>query len=283
MEIGAGVRNHKVGDLIVVAAGAACGKCRRCLSGQLNLCEGYRTGVSQARPYGTTPELNGGHAEYLEVVGADLNATTIPEGITDEQAILLTDALATAWYGVKMSQVGPGDTVAVIGQGPIGRLAAEVAFAVGASAVYAIDPQEHRRSQAQTIGAMALHPDEAVQRIFEDTKGLGVDSVIEAVGVGPTLIQAVTLARVGGRLSVLGVLQSSVSFPLQLAQAKSLNIHMGIAGVVESWAELIPLLQRGRIKGEGLFTHHFDLSQGAEAFRMFDAREDGVIKVMMTP
>jgi 2-desacetyl-2-hydroxyethyl bacteriochlorophyllide A dehydrogenase len=283
MEVGAGVRKHKVGDRILIAGGAACGTCRRCLAGQGNMCEGYRSGKAHGTAYGISPGLNGGHAEYLEVVNADLTAAAIPEGVTDEQAILLTDALATGYYGVKMSQVGPGDTVAVIGQGPVGLLAAEAAMAVGASAVYAIDPQEERRNMAASFGAIPLHPDEAVQRIYQDTKGLGVDSVIEAVGAGPTLSLAVKMARLGGRLSILGILQSSTSMPLHIVQAKSLVVHMGIAGIVDSWPELIPLIQNGRIKGAGLFTHHFNLSEGAEAYRLFNAREDGVIKVMITP
>lgn len=283
VEVGAGVRRHQVGERVVVAGGSSCGKCRRCLAGQLNLCEGYRHGGFYGAAYGITPLQHGGHAEYLEVVNADIGATTIPDGVSDEQAILLTDALATGYYGVKMSKVGPGDTVAVIGQGPIGRLAAESALAIGASAVYAIDPQEARRNAAAAFGAIPLHPDEAVQRTREDTKGLGVDSVIEAVGVGPTLKQAVKLARHGGRLSVLGILQASTDMPLHIVQGKCLEVHMGVAGVADSWPELIPLLQNGRIKADGVFTHHFDLSEGAEAYRMFDAREDGIIKAMITP
>ncbi len=283
MEVGSGVHRHKIGDRILLAPGAACGTCRRCLSGQMNLCEGYRHGPGHGAPYGISPMLNGGHAEYIEVVNADLSATAIPDGISDEQAILLTDALATGYHGVKMSNVGPGDTVAVIGQGPVGRMAAEAAVAVGASTVFAIDPQESRRNQALTFGAIPMHPDEAESTILEVTKGLGVDSVIEAVGAGPTLMQAVTLARHGGRLSILGVLQNDTSMPLHVAQMKNLIVHMGIAGVVDTWQELIPLIQNNRIKGEGTFTHSFDLADGAEAFRMFNNREDGVVKVVMTP
>lgn len=123
-----------------------------------------------------------------------------------------------------MSQVGPGDTVAVIGQGPVGRMAAEAALAVGASAVYAIDPQPERRNLALTFSAIPLHPEEAIKRAYEDTKGLGVDSVIEAVGVGPSLTQAVKLARLGGRLSILGILQASTSMPLHIVQGKNLVV-----------------------------------------------------------
>jgi len=182
-----------------------------------------------------------------------------------------------------MSKVGPGDTVAVIGQGPIGHMAAEAAMAIGASIVYAIDPQETRRIMALAFGGTPVHPDDAVAKVYADTKGLGVDSVIEAVGIGPTLGQAVKMARTGGRLSILGILQANTSMPLHIAQMKSLQVHLGIAGVVDSWPELIPLLQNSRIKGDGVFTHEFKLADGAEAYRMFDAQEDGVIKVMITP
>ena len=82
---------------------------------------------------------------------------------------------------------------------------------------------------------------------------------------------------------MLGILQASTDMPLHIVQGKCLEVHMGVAGVADSWPELIPLLQNGRIKADGVFTHHFDLSEGAEAYRMFDAREDGIIKAMITP
>ncbi|MEM1402935.1 MAG: alcohol dehydrogenase catalytic domain-containing protein [Pseudomonadota bacterium] len=283
MEAGSGVKNHKVGDRVLVSGGTGCGKCRNCLAGHINLCEGYGPAGRGGTAYGISPKLHGGQAEFLEVVNADTGATKIPDGISDEQAVLLTDALATGYYGVTMSRVAKGDTVAVIGQGPVGVMAAEASVAVGAARVYTIDPQEERRSLSLTFGGIPLHPDGARQQIAEDTGGLGVDAVIEAVGAGPTLKQAVSIVRMGGRLSILGILQKDSAFPLHIAQAKSLEVHMGIAGVADSWPELLPLVQSGQIKGEGMFTHHFDLSQGEEAYRVFDAREDGVMKVLMTP
>ena len=282
VEVGAEVRKHRVGDRIIVSGGTGCGFCRRCLAGQFNLCEQtMRGGGSTA--YGIAPELNGGHAEYLEVRIADLGAARIPEGVTDEQAVLLTDAMATGYYGVKMAGVSPGDIVAVIGQGPIGLMAAEAAFAIGAARVFCIDPQSERRSKAAAFGGEPLEPGDAMRVTREATQGLGVDAVIEAVGVGPTLMQSVKLARLGGRISVLGVVQPGIELPFQIAQAKSLTIHIGIAGVANLWNELIPLVQAKKIRGDNVFTHHFSLSEGAEAFRMFDAREDGVMKTMLTP
>ena len=280
-EVGKAVRNHRVGDRILISGGIGCGECKRCRAGQFNQCEGAARGQG-GTAYGIHSSLNGGHAEYVEIRHADLGATTIPDGVTDEQAILLTDALATGYYGVKSIRVQPGDSVAVIGQGPVGRMAAEAAMAVGASRVYCIDPQESRRNASSSFGGIPLDPADAVVRITEDTKAVGVDGVIEAVGMGPTIEQGVQIARFGGRVSVLGVLQPDTPVPFQMAQAKSVSLHPGLAGVVDSWAELIPLVCGGRIKGEGVFTHQMPLSEGAEAFRMFEAREDGVIKIMMT-
>ena len=281
VEVGSGVSKHMIGDRLVIAGGKGCGQCKRCLRGEINLCEQSGLG-GDVGAYGIMPGLNGGHAEYLEVHFADIGAVKIPGGVSDEQAILLTDALATGYYGVKMANVKPGDSVAVIGQGPVGLMAAEAALAVGASRVYCIDPDEARRNLSAHFGGIPLSPAEAIERIREDTNGIGIDAVIEAVGVGPTLKQAVRLLRWGGSLCVLGILQKGTELPLQIMQAKSLNFHAGIAGVVNLWEELIPLVQGGRIQGKGVFTHEFSLADGAEAFRLFDAHEDGVIKVMMT-
>ena len=282
MEVGSDVKTHRVGDRVLVSGGAGCGKCRRCRAGQFNLCEGWVHGHTSTA-YGIGPELNGGHAEYLEVKNADLGARVIPEGLSDELAVLLTDALATGYYGVVSCNVAPGDTAAVIGQGPVGTLAAEAAKAVGAKTVYAIDPVVSRRERALTFGGVPLHPDEALARIREDTLGLGVDAVIEAVGVGPTLKQAMKMVRLGGRISILGILQADTPIPMHIAQGKSVQVHAGIAGVADSWDTLMPLVQSGAIKAEGVFTHQFDLADGAAAYQAFDEQADNMMKVLMTP
>lgn len=282
VEVGKGVATHKVGDCILVAGGSGCGMCQHCRKGEINLCEGNTRG-QPSTAFGISPALNGGHAQYMEVPFADSGAAKIPDGVTDEQAILLTDALGTGYYGVKMANIKPGDSVAVIGQGPVGLMAAEAALAIGAARVYCIDMQESRLNLAAKFGGIPLNPDEALHRIMEDTNGLGVDAVVEAVGVGPTLKQATRILRWGGSMSILGILQKGTELPLQIMQAKSLRVHAGIAGIADLWEELIPLVQGGRIKGEGVFTHHFSLSEGAEAFRLFDARENGVIKTLITP
>ncbi len=282
VEIGSDVYRHKVGDKILVSGGRGCGECRPCQMGQVNHCLGYIKGNS-ATVYGISNQLNGGHAEYFEVHNADLGAIGIPDGINDEQAILLTDALATGYYGVKMSKVKPGGTVAVFGQGPVGSMAVESAFAAGAAKVFAIEPVEFRRAKAALLGAIALHPDKAVRSIMEQTKGVGVDSVIDAAGKESSLKQATKIVKLGGHISVLGILQPGVQIPLNYLQLKSVSLHTGVTGIVDLWPELLPLVQNRKIKGEGVFTHQFKLSEGAEAFRVFDANEDGILKVMITP
>jgi len=282
VEIGKGVLQHKVGDKILVSGGRGCGECRPCQMGQVNHCLGYIKGNS-ATVYGISNQLNGGHAEYFEVHNADLGSIRIPDGINEEQAILLTDALSTGYYGVKMSRVKPGGTVAIFGQGPVGYMAAESAFAAGASKVFTIEPVKFRRDKSAKLGTIALHPDEAVRTIMETTKGVGVDSVIDAAGKAATVKLAAKIVRLGGSISVLGILQPGIPVPLNYLQLKSVNLHAGITGIVDLWPELLPLVQSGKIKGEGVFTHQFKLSEGAEAFKVFNANEDDILKVMITP
>ena len=282
MEVGQDVKRHKVGDQILVSGGRGCGECRPCQMGQVNHCLGYIKG-NAATVYGISNQLNGGHAEYFEVHNADMGSIGIPDGINQEQAILLTDALSTGYYGVKMSKVKPGGTVAVFGQGPVGFMAAEAALASGATKVFTIEPVEFRRKKSAQIGTVSLHPDVAVRTIMETTKGVGVDSVIDAAGKESSLKLAAKIIRLGGSISVLGILQPGIQVPLNYLQLKSVNLHAGITGIVDLWPELLPLVQSGKIKGEGVFTHQYKLSQGAEAFRAFDAMEDDILKVMITP
>ena len=280
--VGKAVRNHKVGDKLLVAGGASCGECLNCRKGKGNICTGYTKG-KMSTAYGISPNLQGGHADYLQVYNADLSSMKIPDGVSDEQAILLTDALATGYYGVQMAGVKPGDTVAVLGQGPVGLMAAEAAYAAGAARVYTIEPNEVRRLKSQAFGAIPLAPDMAIPSIFEDTKRLGVDAVIDAVGKGVTINQALKLVKLGGRVSILGLIQKETAIPLFYAQMKSVTIHGGIAAVVDQWTDLLPLVQNGKIKGENVFTHHFQLKDGADAYQLFEAQADGVMKIMMTP
>ncbi|MGA9276230.1 alcohol dehydrogenase catalytic domain-containing protein, partial [Ilumatobacter sp.] len=148
VEAGPMVHNSTIGDRVFVAGGAGCGHCRACLSG-----------IGQCRAtvaFGCSARLQGGQAEFVQVPNADRTIRTIPEYLSDEQALLLTDALATAKFGIDRCAITPGDTVAVVGLGPIGLLGVELAYISGAAHVIAIDPVAARRNHAVELGATPL-------------------------------------------------------------------------------------------------------------------------------
>ncbi len=281
VEVGANTPSYKIGDRVLVAGGAGCGQCAACARGDIRRCSGNSPGVA----YGISPILQGGQAEYLEVFAAETAAVPIPDYVSDEQAVLLTDAAATAHFGVRRADFREGDTVCVIGQGPVGLMAAEIALALGAERVFTIDPVEARRAQSEAFGAESYAPDVARAAIKEATKGVGVDVVVEAVGLASTIDESIRLARVGGSVSILGIVQDAVGGvpPLRRAQGKTVSIHAGIANIVENWPELFTLFEQGKIRGADMFTHRFSLEQGADAYALFDARADGVVKVMIEP
>ena len=163
VEVGKQVHRFKVGDKVLASGGAPCGECSYCLSGHAQLCSGWTA-------FGLSTGLNGGQAEYVNVPMADLTLQPIPEGISAEQSILLTDAMCTAYFGLTRTGLLPGEAVAVVGLGPIGLIGVELAFILGASEVFAIDPVANRRSHAAGLGATALDPAQALPMIMDKTK-----------------------------------------------------------------------------------------------------------------
>lgn len=151
----------------------------------------------------------------------------------------------------------------------------------GAARVFTVDPIEVRREQSRLFGAEPVEPSQAKAFIEEQTRCSGVDAVIEAVGKSETIALGIDLVRTGGNVTIMGIIQSGAAIPMNIAQMKSAAVHATLAPIMATWPELIALLQSGRIKSEGPFTHRFGLSEGAEAYRMFDGQEDGVIKVMI--
>ena len=279
MEVGSGVQRLKVGDKVMLPGAVGCGRCRSCLAGVVNLCE---FGLGSC--YGLSSKLQGSQAEAVRVPAADMNAVKVPEGVSMEQALLMTDALATAWFGVREADVRPGSSVAVIGLGPIGLMAVDSAWVMGAHVVYAIDPVPERRALAEHAGAIALHPDEALERIKADTKGRKLDCVVEVVGHDATVDFALRLVRPRGTVSVIGVQQSRrVPIPLERAFAAGLTFRVGTCSVPEELPALFPLVQSGRLKPVRYISHRLPLSDGAEAYRMFEAREAGALKMVLLP
>ena len=279
VETGRDVRRLKVGDKVMIPAAVGCGSCRACLSGVVTLCEQGMTAC-----YGLSAQLQGSQAEAVRVPAADANAVPIPEGITAEQALLMTDALATAWYGARNADIVPGSSVAVIGCGPIGLMAVDSAFVMGAHVVYAIDPVAERRALAEAAGAVALHPDAAIETIREATRGRKLDCAIEVVGRDETVDLALRLVRPRGTVSVIGVQQSRrFAFPLERAFVAGLTFRTGTCSVPEELPVLFPLVQSGRLKPERYISHRLPLSQGADAYRLFDSRDAGALKMVLVP
>lgn len=279
VEIGRGVRRLKSGDKVMISAAVGCGACPSCLRGDVIRCE---TGSGNC--YGLSSRLQGSQAEAVRVPAGDFNAALIPEGVSEDQALLMTDGMATAWYGVTNADIRPGGTAAVVGLGPIGLMAVEQVLVKGAARVFAVDPVPERRAIAEELGAIALHPDEAPEQIAELTKGRMVDSIVEAVGHQRTIDLALRLAGRRGTVSVIGVNQDRrFDFPMARAFAMGLTFRIGTCSVQETWPELIPLLQSGRLKPQRVISHRLPLSEGAKAYEMFDARLDGALKMVMTP
>ena len=272
VEAGPDVHGFRVGDKVLSAGGTGCGSCPACLTGNVSRCP-----VINA--FGIGPGLQGGQAEYVNVPNADATLYHT-EGLTTEQALLLTDGMATAYFGLTRAEPKPGGSVAVIGLGPIGIIAVELAFLLGASQVFAVDPVASRRAMAAKLGAVALEPGPELRgQIAEATGGVGVQSVFEASGAKGAINSVLPLVARGGHASFIGIPEPDDALPLPLIMFKNLTVRGGICDVQNMWPHLVPLVRSGRLKADGLFSHHFKLSEGAEAYRLFDSREDGVVKL----
>lgn len=279
VEVGRAVSRIKVGDKVMLPAAVGCGACRSCLSGNVANCE-----IGAGACYGLSARLQGSQAEAVRVPAADMNAVLVPDGVSMDQALMMTDALATAWYGARRADIKPGSSVAIIGLGPIGLMAVEAAFVMGAHVVYAIDPIAERRALAAETGAIALHPQDALETIREATHGKKLECVVEVVGSDATVDLALRLVARRGTVSVIGVQQSKrYAFPLERAFGAGLTFRAGTCSVPEELPTLFPLVQSGRLKPEKYISHRLPLSQGAEAYRLFEAREAGALKMVLAP
>lgn len=278
VELGSAVRRLNSGQQVMLSAAVGCGSCAKCLGGHIARCEKGAAGC-----YGLSHQLEGCQAEYVRVPMADFNAAPVPDGMTADQALMLTDNLPTAYYGCRNAEIGPGKSVAVVGLGPIGLMAVEVALHLGAGRVFAIDLVSERRAVAAELGAEPIDGANAIAEIAGRTAMRMADSVVEASGSDATVSMAIALAGVGGTASVVGVnLAPAFQFPMALAFVKNMTFRIGTCSVQCHWPELIPLIQNGRLHPELFISHHMPLSQGAEAYRLFDARSDGALKMVLT-
>jgi 2-desacetyl-2-hydroxyethyl bacteriochlorophyllide A dehydrogenase len=277
VEVGKDCRRLKPGDKVMISAAVGCGDCAPCLAGLVVGCEKGPPGC-----FGLSHALEGCQAEAIVVPAADFNAAPIPDGLTNEQALLLTDNLPTAYMGCLNADVGPGRSVAVVGLGPIGLMAVECAFVLGASRVFAIDLVESRRQRAAELGAIPIAADDAVEQVRELTGGRMVTSAIEAVGLDQTISLAIRLTGQLGTISAFGVnLNQNFNYPLGTAFMNGLTFRISGCSIQQHWPALIPLVRDGRLSPEKFISHRMPLSEGAEAYRIFDATEDVALKMIL--
>ncbi|MGB7408493.1 MAG: alcohol dehydrogenase catalytic domain-containing protein, partial [Pontixanthobacter sp.] len=261
VEAGRDVHVFKVGDKVLSAGGTGCGECISCKLGRPLQCR-------KSTAFGIGPGLQGGQAEYVCIPNADTTLLATQGALNDEQALLLTDAMTTAYFGVDRADVRPGGTVAIVGLGPIGLIGVELAFLLGASRVFTIDPVGSRRDMAQALGAQAFAPGpDTHAAIIDATAGEGVNSVFEASGASGAIAAALPLVARGGTASFIGIPQPDAALSMPQIMFKNITVRGGICQVQETWPHLVPLVKQGRITAPNLFSHRFDLSEGAEAYR----------------
>ncbi|SON63080.1 putative zinc-binding alcohol dehydrogenase [Mycobacterium simulans] len=276
VEAGPHVRTVNVGDLVMVSSVAGCGACPGCATRDPVMC------FSGLRIFGSGA-LGGAQADLLAVPAADFQVLKIPDGISTEQALLLTDNLATGWAAAQRADIPFGGTVAVFGLGAVGLCALRSAFMHGAATVFAVDKVDGRRQRAADWGATPVAP-AATEAILAATGGRGADSVIDAVATDASLTDALNAVRPGGTVSVVGV-HDLKPFPLPALSClmRSITLRMTTAPVQRTWPELIPLLQSGRLDVDGIFTTTLPLDEAAKGYATAGSRSGDDVKILLTP
>ena len=278
-EAGPEVRRFRPGDRVVASFFTACGHCHLCRRGWYAQCENKAT-FGHGEYFG---DLGGGQAEYVVVPLADHTLELIPEGMSDEQAIFVGDIMSTAYFGAERAEIKPGDTVAVIGAGPVGLCAVMAAQLFGPARVFAVDMVEERLHLARELGAIPVNGNEVnvVEFLQSQTHGHGVDSTIECVGLTSAVETAIYAVRGGGVCSMVGVpSKTEWPFPLMHAWLRDLTFRAGWCNVQAYMRPLLDLIAAGRLQPDRIISHRMKLEDAEEAYRMFDRRE--ATKIVLT-
>lgn len=277
LETGPSVRTVREGDRVLLSCISACGSCRFCRAGQYGQCLGGGGWI-----FGHL--IDGVQAEYARVPFADTSTYRLPDELPDEQAVYLADILPTGYeVGVLNGHVQPGDTVAIVGGGPIGLAAILGAKLYSPAQIIAIDPVQARRQWATTFGATAaVAPEEAVGVIKGLTDGLGADVAIEAVGIPQTFEQCTELIRPGGRVANVGVHGKPATLHLESLWIRNVTITTGLVDTF-STPTLLRAVTTGQLDPTRFTTHRFPLDKAIEAYDTFArAGETNALKVLMT-
>jgi len=280
-EVGPAVTSFAVGDRVLVPAITRCGRCAYCVKGMPSHCQTLG-GIGWILGH----LIDGTQAEFARIPFADTSLYAVPEGVSDEQAVFLADALPTGYeVGVLAGGVRPGDTVAVVGAGAVGLGAVLTTGLWGASKVIAVDSNKFRLETAIEFGAtetVEVGPN-TVEEVLALTDGLGVDVSIEAVGLPQTLQTAAKLVRPGGTIANIGVHGVPVELPMQEMWIQNVTLTMGLVDTV-SIPILLKMVASGRLPAERMGTHSFTFDQMQEAYDVFaHAADNSALKTVITP
>jgi alcohol dehydrogenase len=284
LEIGASVSNVAVGDRVIISCISSCGVCTYCRSGNPSHCladEGT-SGIGWILGH----LIDGTQAEQVRIPFADNSLYRLPDGVPDDAAMLLSDIFPTGFeMGIEYGQVKPGDTVAVVGAGPVGLAAIATAGLHGAAQVIAIDYDENRLGVAKQMGAthaiQAGAPD-VLEQVKALTDGYGVDVAVEAVGVPATFKMCLDLVRPGGHVANVGVHGKAVELELQKLWIQNITISMGLVNTT-TLPMLLKLVAQGKLPAADLVTHRFSLGDILSAYETFgNAAQTHALKVMMS-
>ena len=282
-EIGSAVTDLAVGDRVIISCISACGKCEYCLKGMYSHCLAPEGAPGMGWILGNL--IDGTQAEYVRTPFAETSLHRLPEGVSPETAVLISDILPTGHeIGVLNGDVKAGDVVAVVGAGPVGLSAMMTAQLYGPSRVIAIDLDPNRVEQAKQFGATDGVVSSATdwrEQVMALTDGLGVDVAIEAVGVPSTWDMVLQIIRPGGHVANVGVHGKPVTFPVDRLWSANLRITTGLVNT-NTARMLLKLLAQGRIDPSGFITHHFALSDIQTAYDTFGrAAQTKALKVMI--
>jgi alcohol dehydrogenase len=275
---GPDVERVAVGDRVLGCFHTACATCVACVRGDYHRCRRGRT-FGHGSKLG---DLQGAQAEQLLVPRANLTLRRVPEGMSAEVALFAGDVMGTGYHAIVHAGTTAGDTVAVLGLGPVGLCAVQAARAAGAAQVFAIDTVADRLEMARRFGAIPIHlTEEDPKRAIRGATDGGCDVVVDAVGDPGPLDLAVSLARDAGTVSGIGAYAGRGEVPLGLAWLKGLTIRAGLANVIAHVDRVLALMSAGILDPSPLVTHHMSLADAPEAYRIYDRRE--ALKIVLTP
>lgn len=325
VDIGKDVTSLKKGDRVVVPFTISCGHCHFCSHHLYSLCDNGNRNAEKARKvmghspaglFGYSHMLGGyagGQAEYVRVPYADVGPVKVPESLSDEKALFLSDVFPTGYMAAENADITDGDIVAVWGCGPVGQFAIKSAWMLGAARVIAIDIVQERLQMAEVNGNAEIIKSsshtEIYERLMEMTEGRGPDSCIDAVGAeahgGNTmreikdkamekahlgtskpyvLQQMIHCCKKGGTLSIPGVYIGPVNmFPMGSAMNKALTFKMGQTHVQRYLKPLMSKIEDEQIDPSFIITHRLKLDDAPDAYKTFRDKKDGCIKVVMSP